>query len=70
MATDDFVMKRPGFIKYLDVSAVEQSRKPNPLRSASILIFHNEIELFLQLASEYLDASQKKKSQSLWIIGI
>jgi len=41
---------------------VEQSEKPEPLCSASILIFHDAIELFLQLASEYLDVGKAQPS--------
>ena len=62
MAPDEFVTKRLAFIKYLYASAVEQSRRPDPLCSASILMFHDAIELFLQLGYEYLGASKKSQS--------
>ncbi|HBX87013.1 MAG TPA: hypothetical protein DEG09_00170 [Marinilabiliaceae bacterium] len=52
-------MQRLAFIKYLYTVAVEQSKQPEPLSSSSILSFHNSIELFLQLASEYLDVGSK-----------
>lgn len=55
MASNDVTLKRLSFIKYLYSIAVEQSTKPEPLCSASILTFHDSIELFLQLASEHLN---------------
>jgi len=54
---DKSVVNRLAFVKYLYITSVEQSEKPEPLCSASILMFHNAIELFFQLASEYLDAN-------------
>ena len=57
---DKNIVKRLAFIKYLYKVAVEQSQKPEPLGSASILTFHNAVELFLQLASEHLDAGKKE----------
>ncbi|MCW3985225.1 MAG: hypothetical protein NWE91_02295 [Candidatus Bathyarchaeota archaeon] len=35
--------------------AVEQSTKPEPACTVSVLMFHDSIELFLELASEHLD---------------
>lgn len=40
--------------------AVEQSYRPEPLCSASILTFHDAIELFLQLSSESLDVGRRE----------
>jgi hypothetical protein len=59
---DKNIVKRLAFIKYLYEIAIEQSQKPEPLGSASILTFHNAIELFLQLASEYLGIGKKEPS--------
>ena len=56
------IVKRLAFIKYLYKLAVDQSRKPEPLCSASILTFHDAIELFLQLASEHLDVGKQQPS--------
>jgi len=56
---DESVTKRLAFIKYMYKVAVELSERPEPLCSASILTFHDAIELFLQLASERLDVSKK-----------
>jgi len=57
---DKSVVKRLAFIKYFYKVAVEQSQRPEPLCSALILTFHDAIEFFLQLASEYLDVGKKQ----------
>jgi len=59
---DESVIKRLAFIKCLYKVAVEQSERPEPLCSASILTFHDAIELCLQLASEYLDVGKAQPS--------
>jgi len=48
-------IKRLAFVKYLYNLSVEQSMKPQPACSAAVLMFHDSIELFLELASEHLD---------------
>ena len=53
MALEESILRRLAFIKFIYYSAVEQSKKPEPLSAASILTFHDAVELFLQLASEY-----------------
>lgn len=53
-------MQRLAFIRYLYSVAVEQSKQPEPLGAASVLTFHDSIELFLQLASEYLNVGKPK----------
>lgn len=53
-------MQRLAFIRYLYNMAVEQSRQPEPLGAASILTFHDSVELFLQLACEHLNVETKK----------
>ncbi len=53
-------MQRLAFIRYLYSIAVEQSQQPEPLGAASILTFHDSIELFLQLASEHLNVGTKR----------
>lgn len=58
--------RRLAFIKYLYDVAVEQSQKPEPSCSASILAFHDSIELFLQLASEFLDAKKDSTFMGYW----
>lgn len=51
-------IQRLAFIKYLFNLAINQSRQPAPLSSASILTFHDSVELFLQLSSEFLDVGR------------
>lgn len=53
-------MQRLAFIKYLYTTAVTQSQQGEPLASASILTFHDSVELFLQLASEQLNVGRKR----------
>lgn len=51
-------MQRLAFIKHLYTTAVRQSQQSEPLAWASILTFHDSVELFLQLASEKLNESR------------
>lgn len=53
------VMQRLAFIKYLYTTALEQSKQPEPLGAAALLTSHDSVELYLQLASEQLDAGAK-----------
>jgi hypothetical protein len=48
-------MERLAFIKNLYSVGAEQSKREEPLCWMSILTFHDAVELFLALASEYLD---------------
>jgi hypothetical protein len=59
---DETGINRLAFIKYLYNVAFEQSHRPEPLSSAAILTFHDAIELFLQLASEYLNVGKEQIS--------
>ncbi len=59
---DESIVTRLAFIKYLYKVAIEQSQRPEPLCSTSILTFHDAIELFLQLAFEYLDVGERQPS--------
>jgi hypothetical protein len=59
--------RRLAFIRYLYSIGVEQSRQPEPCGAASILTFHDGVELFLQLASEHLDAGvQQPDFMAYW----
>jgi hypothetical protein len=49
---DAVTVRRLGFIRYLYDLAVRQSFEPEPLGAASLLTFHDSIELFLALAAE------------------
>jgi len=53
---DHNTTRRLAFIKYLYQTSVSQSHAPTPLSCASILTMHDAVELFLQLASEHLNA--------------
>src|SRR2546423_6801644 len=55
---DDAKMRRLAMIQYTFMMAVDQSHKPEPLNMVSILLFHDAVELFLMLASEYLGAGK------------
>ncbi|MDH5463595.1 MAG: hypothetical protein OEW49_04740 [Nitrosopumilus sp.] len=64
---DESILRRLSFIKYIYGVGVEQSNRSEPLSSVSILSFHDSAELFLQLASEYLNASKNENGfMSYW----
>ncbi len=54
------VFRRLAFIRYLYELAVRQSRLPEPIGAAALLMFHDAAELFLQLACEHLDSGASK----------
>lgn len=56
---DPNTMQRLAFIKHLYTTAVRQSQQSEPLAWASILTFHDSVELFLHLASEKLNVSKR-----------
>jgi len=60
MIPSDSIRRRLALIKYIYDVAVEQSQKPEPLCSMSILTFHDAIDLFLGLSLEYLDIDVQK----------
>jgi hypothetical protein len=66
---DKPTMQRLAFIKYLYSVAVEQSRQPEPLGDASILSLHDSVELFLQLATQHLDAQRTSKQRDADFMG-
>ena len=55
----DKAIERLAFIKNLYNVGVEQSRRAEPFCWASVLTFHDAIELFLALASEYFDLEKR-----------
>jgi hypothetical protein len=55
---DEAKMRRLAMIQYMYTMAVDQSHKPEPLNMVAILLFHDAVELFLALASEYLNAGK------------
>jgi len=49
------ILRRLAFAKYIFNLGVLESKKRSPLNAASLLMFHDAAELFLQIASEHLD---------------
>jgi hypothetical protein len=49
---NEVVLRKLAFIRYLYTVAVEQSKNSEPLSAASILTFHDSVELFLQLVCD------------------
>lgn len=60
MQLEQTVVRRLAFIKYLHELGVSQSFMPEPANASSVLIFHDSIELFLQLASEILNVGKRQ----------
>jgi len=55
MELDHTLVKRLAFVRFLYQSGLSQSHASAPMSSASILAWHDSVELFLQLASEHLN---------------
>jgi hypothetical protein len=53
-------MRRLAFVRYLCEIAVAQSRTTEPQAAASLLTFHDSVELFLQLATEHLNVGVQR----------
>ena len=58
---DEAKMRRLAMIQYMYAMAIDQSHKPEPLNMVSILLFHDSVELYLALVSEYLDVGKTGK---------
>jgi len=58
---DSTNLRRLAFIKYLFSLGLSQSYQPEPLYGASILSFHDSVELFLQLVAEKLNVDKSKR---------
>jgi hypothetical protein len=54
---DESTSRRLSFIRYLYTQAVEQADEPEPFCAASVLSFHDAIEMFLGLACEHKNVS-------------
>ncbi len=61
---NEITMERLAFLKYLYGVGIEQSQQPEPLAAASILTFHDSVELFLELSCEYLNAGPENRKKS------
>jgi hypothetical protein len=59
---DHNTMRRLAFIRYLYQVGIGQSQASAPLNGASVLTFHDAVELFLQLASEHLNSGAGQPS--------
>jgi hypothetical protein len=53
---DPTTMNHLALIRLLDQQGIEQTRLPEPLSFASLLTFHDSVELFLVLAADHLGA--------------
>ncbi len=62
MELDHTLVKRLAFIRFLYQDGVSHSHSPAPLSCASILAWHDAVELFLQLASEHLNTGSGQLS--------
>jgi len=60
MALSHVTLQRLSFAKYLYQSACEQSRSAELLAAASLLMFHDALEMFLQISAEHLDAGSSQ----------
>lgn len=60
MSINHATIQRLSFVKYLHQSACEQSRSAELLAAASLLMFHDAVEMFLQISAEYLDAGSNQ----------
>jgi hypothetical protein len=56
MLPDHVLRPRLVLIRCLHGLAVKQSHQPEPQRGLSVLMLHDSVELFLQLAAEHRDA--------------
>jgi hypothetical protein len=66
MSPDQSTMERLVFIKSLHQEGVEQSQRPMPMASMSVLTFHDAVELFLYLSAEEVDAHTSDKLMDYW----
>lgn len=67
--SEEKIIERLAFIKHLYNLGVEQSQKVEPLCHVSILIFHDAVELFLQLVAQHLgvkDSIKEIKFMEYW----
>lgn len=57
---DQATARRMAFVRYLLAKAVEESEKPEPMCSAGLLMMHDAVELFLQIACERHGVGSKR----------
>jgi hypothetical protein len=66
MSPDQTKMERLVFVKSLHQEGIEQSRRPMPMASMSVLTFHDAVELFLYLSAEEVDAHTSNNLLDYW----
>lgn len=66
MPPEQTEMERLVFIKSLHQEGIEQSNRPMPMASMSVLTFHNAVEIFLYLSAEKVDADPPYSMMSYW----
>ncbi len=59
MALDQTALRRLSYIRYMYQLGADQSRQPEPYSAVTILMLHDAVELFLQLAAEQLNVPTK-----------
>src|SRR5690606_12904893 len=64
--TDQHLVRRLEFVKYLFERAKEQSLQPEPLYAASIMQLHDASELLLTTIGEQLGIRPKNEFMSWW----
>ena len=52
-------MERLAFIRHIYQMGIDQSRQPESANAAAILLFHDAVDLLLQLAAENLSVGKK-----------
>jgi len=66
MSSEHAKIERLVFIKSLHQEGIEQSNRPMPMASISVLTFHNAVESFLYLSAEEVDADPPYKIMNYW----
>jgi hypothetical protein len=61
----ELYLPRLSFIRYLYTQGVDQSRQPRP-QSASILSFHDSVELLLDLVCDFIGTDRAKEFLDYW----
>jgi hypothetical protein len=66
---DSNLMQRLAFVKYLYQEAMEQSKKPKIAAGASVLMFHDAVELLVYLAfSTRFDKKEPQEFMGYWAV--
>jgi hypothetical protein len=54
-------LQRLAFVKFLYTTGIKQAQAPEPLASAGLLMLHDAIELFFDLAWEHLNCTEQRR---------